>query len=65
VQVIFTPLAERHVDSLYQYITRHASEDRADSYVGRIVDFCKGLTAFPMRGHVARRSSARAARDRT
>jgi toxin ParE1/3/4 len=50
VQVIFTPLAERHLDRLHQYIASRASEERADEYVGRIVDFCKSLTTFPMRG---------------
>jgi toxin ParE1/3/4 len=50
VVVIFTPLAERHLDRLHQYIASHASEDRADEYVGRIVDFCKSLTTFPLRG---------------
>jgi toxin ParE1/3/4 len=50
VEVIFTPLAERHLDALHQYITTHGSEDRADEYVGRIVTFCKGLATFPMRG---------------
>ncbi len=50
MQVIFTPLAVRHLDSLHDYITTHASENRADDYVGRIVAFCKGLTTFPLRG---------------
>ncbi|MBV8357704.1 MAG: type II toxin-antitoxin system RelE/ParE family toxin [Deltaproteobacteria bacterium] len=50
MEVIFTPLAERHLDPLHQYITSHSSEDRADEYVGRIVAFCKGLATFPMRG---------------
>jgi toxin ParE1/3/4 len=50
VRVIFTPLAERHIDSLHEYITTHASEERADGYVGRIVDFCNGLSTFPLRG---------------
>jgi toxin ParE1/3/4 len=50
VEVIFTPLAERHLDTLHQYITTHSSEDRADEYVGRIVAFCKSLITFPMRG---------------
>jgi toxin ParE1/3/4 len=48
--VIFTPLAERHIDSLHEYIAKHASEERADGYVGRIVDFCNGLSTFPLRG---------------
>jgi len=50
VRVIFTPLAERHIDGLHKYITIHASESRADSYVGRILAFCNGLVTFPMRG---------------
>jgi len=50
VQVIFTPLAVRHLASLHEYITTHASEKRADDYVGRIVAFCESLTTFPMRG---------------
>ena len=48
--MIFTPLAERHIDSLHEYIAVHASEERADGYVGRIVDFCNGLSTFPLRG---------------
>lgn len=40
----------RHLDSLHEYITTHASESRADDYIGRIAAFCKGLTTFPMRG---------------
>jgi toxin ParE1/3/4 len=50
VQVIFTPLAARQLESLHEYIATHASESRADGYVGRIVAFCKGLTTFPLRG---------------
>ena len=50
MRVIFTPLAERHIDSLHEYIATHASEERADGYVGRIVDFCNGLSTFPLRG---------------
>ena len=50
MQVIFTPRAERHIDSLHVYISTHASEQRADGYVGRIVAFCKGLATFPLRG---------------
>ena len=48
--MIFTPLAERHIDSLHEYIVVHASEERADGYVGRIVDYCNGLSTFPLRG---------------
>jgi len=48
--VIFTPLAERHIDDLHAYITTRSSEERADGYINRIVDFCNGLTTFPLRG---------------
>jgi toxin ParE1/3/4 len=50
VQVIFTPLATRHLESLHEYVRTHASQRRADDYVDRIVAFCKGLTTFPLRG---------------
>ena len=50
MRVIFTPLAERHIDSLHEYIAVHTSEECADGYVGRIVDFCNGLSTFPLRG---------------
>jgi toxin ParE1/3/4 len=50
VRVIFTPRAERHVDSLHEYITGRSSEGRADGYIARIVAFCTGLTTFPLRG---------------
>jgi len=50
VRVIFTPLAERQLDSLHAYLTEHAALRRADAYVGRIVAFCNGLTTFPLRG---------------
>ena len=50
MQVIFTPLAVRQIESLHEYIGTHSSEKRADGYVSRIVAFCKGLTTFPSRG---------------
>jgi toxin ParE1/3/4 len=50
VRVIFTLLAERQIDGLHEYITRHGSESRADRYVERIVAFCNGLATFPLRG---------------
>ena len=43
-------MAARHIDGLHEYIAVHASEERADGYVGRIVDFCNGLSTFPLRG---------------
>jgi toxin ParE1/3/4 len=50
VKVTFTPLAERHIDQLHHYISSHANEARADSYIGRIIAFCQGLSTFPLRG---------------
>ena len=50
MRVIFTRRAEHHIDTLHAYITERASEDRADSYIGRIVAFCQGLATFPLRG---------------
>lgn len=50
MRVIFTPLAERHIDKLHEYITLHSSEERADGYINRIVNFCNSLTVFPLRG---------------
>ncbi len=50
MRVIFTPLAERHIDALHATITEHSNEDRADGYVRRIVGFCQRLATFPNRG---------------
>jgi toxin ParE1/3/4 len=50
VRVIFTPLAERHIDKLHEYIATHSGEDRADGYINRIVDFCTGFATLPLRG---------------
>jgi toxin ParE1/3/4 len=50
VYVTFTPLAERNINDLYEYIAAHSNADRADGYIGRIIGFCNGLSMFPMRG---------------
>jgi toxin ParE1/3/4 len=50
VRVIFTPLAERQIDRLHEYISDKASEGRANGYINRIVGFCNGLATFPVRG---------------
>jgi toxin ParE1/3/4 len=50
MRVVFTPLAERQVDRLHAYISEKSSADRADRYVGRIVDFCVRLKTYPLRG---------------
>ncbi len=48
--VIFTPRAERHLDSLYSYIADQSGEARAKHFVGRIIDHCRNLSTFPERG---------------
>jgi len=50
VQIVFTPLAERQIDRLHDYISQHSGEARADAFVGRIVMHCQGLGTFPRRG---------------
>lgn len=50
MKVIFTPLAQRQLEKLHDDITADASEERADGYISRIVDFCNGFTTFPHRG---------------
>jgi len=50
LRVVFTPLAERQLDSLHAYISTHSGEERADAFIGRIVDYCIGLVIFPRRG---------------
>jgi len=52
VRVVFTPRAERQIDELYQYIANHSGEPRAEAYVRRIVDYCRGFETFPSRGTV-------------
>ncbi|WP_350356076.1 type II toxin-antitoxin system RelE/ParE family toxin [Acidisoma cladoniae] len=50
MEVVFTPLAERHIDTLHQYISPQANSARADAFVQSIVAFCIGLSTFPKRG---------------
>ena len=50
MRVIFTPLAERQIDKLHEYITDKSGEARADGYIGRIISFCEGFVTFPERG---------------
>jgi len=51
VRVIFTPQAERHIESLYDYIAERAGEARAEAYITRIMAFCLSPTTFPLRGN--------------
>ena len=50
MQVVFTPLARRHLNEVHDYITNRASRDVADDYVTKLVDFCDGLALAPYRG---------------
>jgi toxin ParE1/3/4 len=50
VDVIFTPLAVRQIDTLHQYISDHSNETRADGYITRIIAYCNGFAVFPQRG---------------
>jgi len=50
VEVFFTPLAERHLESLHRYIAENGFESRADRFVDDIITHCQGLATFPMRG---------------
>lgn len=48
--VIFSPRAERQLDTLYSYIADHSGEERAERYISDIVAFCQRLSLFPERG---------------
>lgn len=48
--VIFTPLAERQIQGLYDYIAVRAGDHSAATYIDRVVAFCKRLETFPVRG---------------
>lgn len=50
MEVIFTARARRHLHSIKGYIGRKSYPDRAEAYVGRILDYCEGLSMFPKRG---------------
>jgi toxin ParE1/3/4 len=50
VDVLFTPLAERQLDALHDYIASQANEQRTDAYIGRILAFSQGLQTFAQRG---------------
>jgi toxin ParE1/3/4 len=48
--VRFSSRAERHLDNLYAFIEAESGASRADGFVSRIVDYCRGLEHFPERG---------------
>jgi toxin ParE1/3/4 len=59
--VNFTPLAERHIDSLHEYIAMHASEERADGVCGPHRRFLQRALHISAEGNAARRSLIRIA----
>lgn len=50
-RVVFAARAERQLEALYRFIAAEAGGVRAESYVGRIVEFCERLRQFPERGN--------------
>lgn len=49
-QVVFTPEAENHLVSLYEYIAEHGSPVVAARYTDAIVAYCEGFATLPHRG---------------
>ena len=49
-QVVFAPEAEEQLVALYNHISDAASPNTAERYVGEVIDYCAGLTLFPLRG---------------
>lgn len=49
-RVVFSELARRQLDELYDFIAERAHPDIALSFVERIEAFCRGLETFPERG---------------
>ena len=48
--LVFTPRAERQLAELYTYVADQGGETRAETYVGKIIAWCRGLSTFPLRG---------------
>jgi toxin ParE1/3/4 len=53
-EVVFSPEAEEDLAELYRYIEENASADVALRYTSAVVEYCEGLTTFPLRGDTAR-----------
>jgi toxin ParE1/3/4 len=49
-RVRYSARASRQLADLYSYLLEIAGEQRADSYVGKIVVYCDGFGLFPQRG---------------
>jgi toxin ParE1/3/4 len=53
-EVVCSPEAEEDLAELYRYIEENASADVALRYTSAVVEYCEGLTTFPLRGDTAR-----------
>lgn len=49
-KVCFSPEAEAQLADLFSYIARASSWKLADGYVSAVIDYCEGLSLFPLRG---------------
>jgi toxin ParE1/3/4 len=50
VRVVFTQRTKRQLRLIYRYIAANSSQVVAENYVARIVEFCRNLQQFPLRG---------------
>jgi plasmid stabilization system protein ParE len=50
VKVRYSPTAAKQLQDLYDYVALASGADRANVFVGSIVDYCERLAAFPRRG---------------
>ena len=49
-EVVYSPLARRHLAELQAYISQRADSNIADRYVDAVIDHCEDLNLFPYRG---------------
>lgn len=49
-QVVFSPRAEAQLEAIYRYIVHQPGEQRAETFVTRLLAACRGLADFPERG---------------
>ena len=50
MKVRYSPTAAKQLQDLYDYGALASGADRANVFVGSIVDYCERLAAFPRRG---------------
>lgn len=48
--VRFVRAARRDLENIYRYIAADSTDERAQAYIDRIVDWCESLNKFPERG---------------